>query len=118
MSSFRIKKLFQKSCDGKIPCMADIDPESWEAVGARLERIRDALGLNKTQIAEAIGISNSQWTNYIKGDNLIPLHVAIRLCKLAGVTTDYIYRDTIRSVVDPEMAAKLAPLAKPRVKRA
>lgn len=93
------------------------DPESWEAVGERLELIRDALDLNKSQIAEALGLSPSQWTNYITGANLIPVHTANRLCRLAGVTTDYIYRDTIRSVVDPEIAEKLAPVAKPRTRR-
>lgn len=98
--------------------MAGRDPESWEAVGERLEKIRDALGMNKTEIARAIGVSNSQWTNYIKGDNLIPVHAAMRLCKLAGVTTDYIYRDTVRSVVDPEIASKLTPVTKPLTKRA
>lgn len=103
--------------------MAGRDPESWEAVGERLERIRLALdelrggGMNKTKIASELGISSSQWTNYITGTNLIPQHVANRLCKLAGVTTDYIYRDTIRAVVDPEMAAILAPVAKPRAGR-
>lgn len=99
------------------------DPESWEAVGERLERIREALdalrptGLNKSQIAEEIGISGSQWTNYIKGENLIPVYAANRLCQIAGVTTDYIYRGTMRSVVDPEVAEKLAPVAKPRTRR-
>lgn len=103
--------------------MAGRDPESWESVGERLERIRMALdelrdgGMNKTQIAKELGISSSQWTNYINGDNLIPQHVAIRLCNIAGVTTDYIYRDTLRSVVDPEVAAMLAPVAKPRASR-
>lgn len=74
----------------------------------RLERIREALEINKKDIAAALGISSSQWTHYITGQNLIPMHTAIRLCKLAGVTTDYIYRDTFRSVVDPEMASQLA----------
>jgi transcriptional regulator with XRE-family HTH domain len=103
--------------------MAVRDPESWEAVGERLERIRLALdelrggGMNKSQIAKELGISSSQWTNYINGDNLIPQHVANRLCKLAGVTTDYIYRDTLRAVVDPEVAAILAPVAKSRTGR-
>lgn len=103
--------------------MAGRDPESWEAVGERLERIRQALddlragGMNKTQIAKELGISPSQWTNYITGSNLIPQHVAIRLCNIAGVTTDYIYRDAFRAVVDPELAAILAPVAKPRTRR-
>lgn len=97
--------------------MAD-DPESWESVGERLERIRTALGKGKSELAGEIGISPSQWTNYINGTNLIPVHTANRLCSLAGVTTDYIYRNTFRSVVDPELAAKLAPASKPRARRA
>lgn len=101
----------------KLRAMAD-DPDSWKSVGERLERIRIALGKGKKEIAEEIGLSASQWTNYTKGDNLIPVHAAIRLCQLAGVTTDYIYRDTFRSVVDPELGAKLAPQPKSRAKRA
>lgn len=100
--------------------MAD-DPESWEAVAERLERIREALPMGKSEIAQAIGVSPSQWSNYItKGpkQNLIPLHAAIRLCMVAGVTTDYIYRGTFRSVIDPEMASKLVPPEKARAKRA
>jgi transcriptional regulator with XRE-family HTH domain len=100
------------------------DPESWESVGERLERIREALadlrpgGMNKSQIAHELGISSSQWTNYINGTNLIPMHTAVRLCRIAGVTTDYIYRDTIRSVVDPELAARLMAKPKPNAKQA
>lgn len=66
-----------------------------------------ALGKNRTEIAEALGISPQQWTNYTKPDNLIPVYVANRLCRLAGVTTDYIYRGISRIVVDPEVHAKL-----------
>lgn len=87
--------------------MGHTDPESWEAVAERLERIREALNMNKTEIAEALGISPQQWTNYTKPDNLIPVYVANRLCRLAGVTTDYIYRGISRIVIDPEMHTKL-----------
>lgn len=66
-----------------------------------------ALGKNRTEIAEALGISPQQWTNYTKPDNLIPVYVANRLCRLAGVTTDYVYRGISRVVIDPEMHAKL-----------
>ena len=93
------------------------DPESWEAVADRLETIREALDMEKGEIAEAIGVSASQWTNYIKADNLIPVHAANRLCRLAGVTTDYIYRGVLKVVIDPEMHPKLLgapPARKPR----
>lgn len=64
--------------------MGHTDPESWEAVAERLERIREVLEMDKTSIAKALEISSSQWTNYTKPDNLIPVYVANRLCRLAA----------------------------------
>ena len=93
------------------------DPESWHSVAERLEIIREAMGMGKGEIAAAIGCTAPQWTNYIKADNLIPVHTANRLCRVAGVTTEYIYRGVMKVTIDPEIEPKLLAGAKPKPKK-
>lgn len=98
-----------------------VDPESWDAVASRLELIREALGMEKGEIAAAIGVSASQWSNYITPLNLIPVPAANRLCRLAGVSTDYIYRGVLKVAIDPEIQPKLVgepPKGRKRARRA
>ena len=67
-------------------------PESWEGVTERLEKLRGALGLNKKQFAESVGMTPQNWGNVMKGRSMLPVPVAIRACLLTGADLDYIYR--------------------------
>jgi transcriptional regulator with XRE-family HTH domain len=67
-------------------------PESLKSVGARLELLRLAMGLENQALAGLIGVSPQQWRNYKVGDNVLPPAAAIRLCTVTGATTDFIYR--------------------------
>jgi transcriptional regulator with XRE-family HTH domain len=121
MSSFKTAKLLQISYNGIIPVMAkNADNESLQAVALRLEEIREALGWQKQQIAAAIGATSADWSNYIKPLNGIPVDKANRLCVVAGVSTDFIYRGLFLGIA-PEMRdaiLKARAAAKTRAKQA
>jgi DNA-binding XRE family transcriptional regulator len=83
------------------------DSESKEAVGWRLELLREALTpFDQKRMAEHLGITPSGWHHYSKGSNRPTLDVAMKLCRLYGVTLDWIYRGH-RYAVPPSVQERL-----------
>ena len=80
--------------------------ESPEAVAERLEEIRLALGWPRKKIAEAIGLSSSGWSNIQVNKQNITVQQACELCRVAGVSTDYIYRGLLMGLTS-DMEAKI-----------
>lgn len=74
------------------PAMADREPTSTEEVAARLRLTREALGLSQASLCRATGIPTNTWNNAETADNRLGLDEAIKLCRYAGVTLDWIYR--------------------------
>lgn len=68
------------------------DPTSDEAIGARLELTREALGLSQREFAKAGEIGETAYSNYKKGARETPIHFAIKLCDHFDLTLDWIYR--------------------------
>lgn len=69
-----------------------LDPTSKEAVSARLELTRDALGLSGREFAGAAGIGDSTYSNYKKAKRRPEIDHALRLCDRFELTLDWIYR--------------------------
>lgn len=69
-------------------------PESAQATGKRLRALRSALNLSQDQIAASIGMASgsASWQPYEAGKNLIPVHNGMALCRVYGVTLDWLYR--------------------------
>lgn len=67
-----------------------IDPPN--TIGERLEKLRDAVDMNTTKIAETLDITHSAWSQYENGTRRISLEVAGKLVERFGVTLDWIYR--------------------------
>jgi len=95
--------------------------ESPEAVAERLEEIRVALDWPKKKIAEAIGLSSSGWSNIQTLKQNITVLQACELCRVAGVSTDFIFRGLLMGLTS-EMEARIlkarAALGKKRPRRA
>ena len=74
--------------------MAEIDrePTSVTEVAARLQLTREALKLSQAALCRMAGISPQAWNNAETGDNRISVDEAMKLCRVTGVTLDWIYR--------------------------
>jgi hypothetical protein len=64
----------------------------YAAIGDRLEHIAKSMDYNGAQMAKALRIGAQQWSVYQSGTREIRLEYAKRLCDLANVSLDYIYR--------------------------
>ncbi|HFD16880.1 MAG TPA: XRE family transcriptional regulator [Rhodospirillales bacterium] len=65
------------------------------AVGQRLAAVRQALGLSQDALAAQLGVSRSAYAGYEQGLRLVSPQVVVRLNRLYGVTTDWIYRGSL-----------------------
>ena len=55
-----------------------------------LRDLREDADKTQTQIAEALGTSQTMYARYERGANEMPIHHLITLSKYYGVTTDYL----------------------------
>ena len=58
--------------------------------GERLREHRVRLGLTQQEVADVLGTSQTMYARYERGANELPIHHLITLCKLYGVSADYI----------------------------
>ena len=72
--------------------MADREPTSVGEVAARLKLTREALGLSQAALCRRTGIATNVWNNAETGDNRISVDEAVKLCRVTGVSLDWIYR--------------------------
>lgn len=61
-----------------------------DAVGARLAKLRQALGLSPSEMADSLGIERTYWSRYEKGRQGLSDAVAALLVVRFGVTLDYL----------------------------
>jgi transcriptional regulator with XRE-family HTH domain len=71
------------------------NPTSKEAIAYRLELLREALtDLDQKQIAERVGITAAAWNQYTQAQTAPSVESAMRICRIYGVTLDWIYQGT------------------------
>lgn len=56
----------------------------------RIRDLREDHDLTQTEVAEALGTSQTMYARYERGANELPIHHLITLCKLYKVSADYI----------------------------
>ena len=59
-------------------------------IGKRVREIRVELNLTLRELADILSISNSTWSKYETGINLIQFSFLIKTCKMSGISVDYI----------------------------
>lgn len=67
----------------------------YRPIGERLERLREAHGLNQKEWAAKHRFNYTQYNNWEKGAMRITIQNAERLCDLYGLTLDWIYRGRV-----------------------
>ena len=56
----------------------------------RLRDLREDHDLTQQQVATLLGTSQTMYARYERGANELPIHHLLKLCKLYGVSSDYI----------------------------
>ena len=57
---------------------------------SNLRKIRTARKFSQEDIAEVLGIIQQQYSRYETGQNEIPVHHVITLCKFYGISADWL----------------------------
>lgn len=66
-----------------------------EAIAARLQASREALGLNKREFCREAGIGESAYNLYENAKRPLTLVAAMQICERFGLTLDWLYRGDI-----------------------
>ena len=55
----------------------------------RLRELRQAAGLNQTEIAEVLSMQQNQYSRYERGERELPMHQFVILARYYDVSLDY-----------------------------
>ncbi|MBR5448889.1 MAG: helix-turn-helix transcriptional regulator [Clostridia bacterium] len=56
----------------------------------RMRDLREDHDMTQQEVADVLGTSQTMYARYERGANELPIHHLITLCKLYGVSADYI----------------------------
>ena len=56
----------------------------------RIKEVRKSKNLSQIQVAKKIGMEQTQYSRYERGENEIKVNVLIDICKALNVSADYI----------------------------
>ena len=74
------------------------DEDGATEVGRRLKLLRKALRMKQAALCRLTGINAQVWNNAETGDNLLTIPNAAKLCRVTGVTMDWIYRGQVTAL--------------------
>ena len=60
----------------------------------RIRDLREDMGLNQTQVAKMLGMSQTGYSKYETGENDVPTQVLIKLSRFYNTSVDYILGET------------------------
>lgn len=83
--------------------MTDHSPFHPQAVGRRLEALRNHHGLTRAEFSKTVGIDATSYGKIEKGLKPLKADMAFRISERWGVSMDYLYRGRLT-----ELPAKLA----------
>jgi len=83
------------------------DAPSAVEIGKRLRLVRQALNMSQTALCRLADISPQAWNNAETGDNFLTVPNAVKLCRVTGVTMDWIYRGQITSALPAVMLEEI-----------
>ncbi len=72
----------------------------------RMRLLRLELGMSQSDVGEFLGIVQTVYSRYERGQNTIPLELLLKLCDLYGVSADYILGRSNARLPDGEDAEK------------
>lgn len=69
---------------------------SFEAVGVRIQAVREVAGLTQTQFGDRLGVTYTVVGNWERGESLPRHHTLVSICEDFGVSADFILRGYIK----------------------
>lgn len=91
--------------------MTTADPESRKAIGQRLRVLRMALDLRVADLCDMLSLTKQAWSFYEQGMRRPDLTPMLTLCRLTGVSLDWIYRG-VDGALTLAMARRIEDAAK------
>lgn len=84
-------------------------PESLQSIAKRLRALRGALKISQDKLALTVGAASKSatWSPYETGKDRISLDNALALCRLYGVTLDWIYRGQWHAGIPFDLAERI-----------
>jgi transcriptional regulator with XRE-family HTH domain len=79
------------------------------AAGQRLVWVRELTKLKQEQVAEAVGVTQGEWSRWERGLRVPPPDVMVQACFRLRISMDYIYRGLLIGV-HPDLADELLRL--------
>lgn len=76
-------------------------------MGQRLRWVREALGLNQTDMARMVGLTQTGWSLYERGARWPDQFAAVRLMAKLKITREYLLEGDL-SGIDRELAIQIA----------
>ncbi len=76
-------------------------------MGRRLRWVRDALGLNQTDMARMVGLTQTAWSSYELGRRWPDQFAVVRLLAKLKITREYLLEGDL-SGIDRELAIRIA----------
>lgn len=80
-----------------------------EKIRMSLERYISASGYTQKEIADALGVSKSSVTNWLKGKNSPDANLVMPICKLLNITIAQFYGEDEKAAVGKSQLQKTAP---------
>lgn len=77
-----------------------------EGIGARLDALRAATGLEKGVFAESCGIDPSSYSKIIAGKKALKVEMGFAVSERWGVPMDYLYRGSLEKL-PPNLASTI-----------
>lgn len=72
-----------------------------EQIGRRLRALLGAVDLASAEMARQVRCDPSAFNKYVRGQRLLPDHVAFRIAQRYGVTMDFLYRERLDAIPEP-----------------
>jgi transcriptional regulator with XRE-family HTH domain len=87
--------------------LARIMADPIQEIGDRLRLTRESKKLNQATWCKLVGIEQQAWNNYERGRKRISIDQALKVCRFAGVTLDWIYRGVPSGSIPLELAIEI-----------
>ena len=88
------------------PSRTESDRRLMAQMGRRLRWVREALGVNQTEMARMVGVTQTAWSLYERGLRWPDQFAAVRLMAKLKVTREYLLEGDI-SGIDRDLAIQL-----------
>ena len=77
------------------------------AIASRLRAIQAEMEATDERMGELVGCGRSSWANWINAGNMPSEESMMRLCEVAHVTMDWLYRETLKAAIPLSLAIRL-----------